>query len=59
MSACGDNFKGYPIATGYMGWVPWYERYMLFATEEEYYEYVRDGEENEDEYSNKDHTASV
>ena len=56
-STCGDNFKGYPIATGYMGWVPWYERYMLFATEAEYYEYVR-GEENEDEYSNKNYTAS-
>ena len=55
-STCGDNFKGYPIATGYMGWVPWYERYILFATEDEYYEYVR--EENEDEYSNKSNTAT-
>lgn len=58
MSACGNNFKGYPIATGYMGWVPWYERYILFATEDEYYEYVR-GEENKNEDVNKDHTASV
>lgn len=56
MSACGDSFKGYPIATGYMGWVPWYERYILFATEDEYYEYVR--EENEDEYSNKSNTST-
>jgi hypothetical protein len=56
MSACGNVFKGYSIATGYMGWVPWYERYMLFTTQDEYYEYVR--EENEDEYSNKSNTAT-
>lgn len=32
--------KGYYIGTGYMGWVPWYNRYMLFATENEYLEYI-------------------
>lgn len=43
-----DIFKGYPIATGYMGYIPWYGTYMLFDTEDEYYDYVREGEpENE------------
>ena len=41
-SPCGNSFKGYPIASGWMGWVPWYERYMLFTTEQEYYDYVDD-----------------
>ena len=41
MSSCNTIFKGYLIASGYMGWVPWYNTYMLFATENEYYEYVR------------------
>ena len=36
-----DVFKGYYIACGYMGWVPWYRMYILFATEEEYKEYVK------------------
>jgi hypothetical protein len=36
------EFKGYLIGTGYLGWVPWYHRYMLFATEEEYYEYIKE-----------------
>lgn len=34
--------KGYYIGFGYMGWVD--NMYMLFATEEEYKEYV-EGEE--------------
>lgn len=42
ISPCEDVFKGYIIATGYMGWVPWYERYMLFETEAAYYDYVND-----------------
>lgn len=37
-----EKFKGYYIATGYMGWVPWYGCYMLFCTEKEYYEYVEE-----------------
>lgn len=37
-------FKGYYIPSGYKGWVG--DRYMLFATIEEYYEYM---ETNEDE----------
>lgn len=32
---------GYYIASGYMGWVPWYRIYMLFATEQEYLEYLK------------------
>lgn len=32
--------KGYIVATGYMGWVS--DKYMLFATEKEYMEYVED-----------------
>ena len=42
ISPCEDVFKGYTIATGYMGWVPWYERYMLFDTEAEYCNYIND-----------------
>ena len=30
--------KGYPIADGYMGYVD--DRYMLFANESEYEEYI-------------------
>ena len=32
------KMKGYPIADGYMGYV--YDRYMLFADESEYEEYI-------------------
>lgn len=39
-----DTPKGYYIGTGYMGWVPWYNKYILFATEEEYYEYFKEGD---------------
>ena len=31
-------YKGYYIGAGYMGWVD--NKYMLFATEEEYREYM-------------------
>lgn len=34
--------KGYYVASGYMGYVG--EKYMLFATEEEYKEYMEVGE---------------
>ena len=50
--------KGYPIATGYMGYVPWYGRYMLFETEDAYYEYINEDKGDENEDTNKDHTAS-
>ena len=33
--------KGYYTATGYMGWIDSCGRYFLFATEDEYLEYVR------------------
>ncbi len=32
--------KGYLTNTGYMGWVG--DRYMLFATEQEYIEYMEE-----------------
>lgn len=38
---------GYPVAYGYMGYVN--GQYMLFATEEEYYEYCKDNAEVEDD----------
>lgn len=31
---------GYFVPTGYMGFVPWLGRYILFATEQEYVEYI-------------------
>lgn len=38
--------KGYVVPSGYMGYVG--NRYMLFATEQEYVEFMRkDDEENE------------
>ena len=33
-------FKGYPVPNGYMGLVD--GRFMLFATESEYIEYIKD-----------------
>ena len=32
--------KGYVVQRGYMGWIEEEKRYMLFATEDEYYEYL-------------------
>lgn len=32
--------KGYPVLFGYMGYVPWLGKYLLFATEAEYAEYL-------------------
>lgn len=32
--------KGYYISSGYFGWIG--DRYMLFSTIDEYYEYMRD-----------------
>lgn len=34
--------KGYVVGTGYMGWIPFLNRYILFATEEEYKEAFED-----------------
>lgn len=34
--------KGYPVQTGFMGWIPKISKYMLFATEDEYEEYVEE-----------------
>lgn len=38
--------KGYPVATGFMGWIPKKNNYMLFATEDEYEEYMEEEEED-------------
>ena len=32
--------KGYPVQAGYMGYVPFLDRWMLFATESDYYDYM-------------------
>ena len=32
--------KGYPTQQGYMGYIPSKNRYILFATESEYLEYL-------------------
>ena len=32
--------KGYFVPCGYMGFVPWLNRYQLFATEQDYQEYI-------------------
>ena len=32
--------KGYFVPCGYMGFVPWLNRYQLFSTEEEYRDYI-------------------
>ena len=45
--------KGYYIGTGYMGWVPWYNNYILFATEEEYYDYINERKDEQTNESNK------
>lgn len=34
--------KGYFVGTGYMGWVPAFGRYLLFATETDYKEYMEE-----------------
>ena len=33
--------KGYLVKAGYMGWVDSCSRFILFATEEEYLEYLK------------------
>jgi hypothetical protein len=38
-----SDIKGYPVHTGFMGWTG--ESYMLFATEEEYEEYLKGKED--------------
>lgn len=41
--------KGYYIGSGYMGWVSWYAKYILFSTEEEYLDYINYRKDNENE----------
>lgn len=35
-----DGMKGYFVPFGYMGCVPWLQSYLLFATEQEYRDYL-------------------
>ena len=35
--------KGYLVSCGYMGYVEELGRYILFCTEDEYLEYIREG----------------
>jgi len=39
--------KGYYVHYSYLGWVPWLKRYIRFATEEEYLNYISEHEEEE------------
>lgn len=38
--------KGYVTSSGYMGFIPSKNNYMLFDTENEYYTYLNDDEQN-------------
>lgn len=34
------TIKGYPNSIGYMGWIDEYGDYMLFSSENDYYDYI-------------------
>lgn len=34
--------KGYYTNSGYMGWIPRWNKYILFCTEQEYEEYYKE-----------------
>lgn len=38
--------KGYFVDSGYMGWVPWLGRYILFASQSDHEEYIEKEETN-------------
>lgn len=38
------GIKGYFTNFGYNGWVPWLNRYIRFASQEEYFEYLEEAE---------------
>lgn len=40
MKMGGAGMKGYYIQAGFMGFVPWLGRYILFATEEDYLDWL-------------------
>lgn len=44
-----DEPYGYPVNAGYLGWVKKEHTMRLFATEQEYYDYIGE-EQNEDDY---------
>lgn len=33
--------KGYDVQSGYMGYIPWLHKYILFATDKDYLDFVR------------------
>lgn len=39
--------KGYFVASGYMGWIESEHRFMLFATEADYLDYISENDEEE------------
>ena len=40
--------KGFWVDYGYMGWIPTQNKYKLFVSDNEYAEYYREQEEQED-----------
>lgn len=36
--------KGYNTPEGYYGWIPWEDIWMLFPTQSEYYEYLKEAQ---------------
>ena len=40
--------KGYVVANGYMGYLPSVDKYLLFATEEEYVDIYEEESNNEE-----------
>ena len=36
------QMKGYSTAAGYMGYVSWLGKYILFSTDEEYWDFLED-----------------
>lgn len=39
-----DMLKGYHVGSGYMGWIDSEKRYVLFATEEDYKDFIGERE---------------
>ena len=46
-TSCHKTPYGYLTGSGYMGWVPFYNCYILFCTEKEYLDYIKEDERNE------------
>lgn len=39
-----QSAKGFIVGSGYEGWVPWLNRYVLFPTEDEYLRYLKENQ---------------